>query len=116
MLDAFTEIFDDLNTVSRELGDTSVSQKLALKLKNKLSDIHTVEKLFSQLLQECRKDVLPDVVSGWDKMSQDEKHVLTRMNNVYILLIVGIVNLCLKHGNLPFVRLEIKGKHRALNA
>jgi len=72
-LDVFTEILDDLNIVSRELGDNGVSQKLVLKLKNTMSDRHAAEKLFSQLLQEYRKDVLPDVVSGWDKMSQDEK-------------------------------------------
>jgi len=82
-LDVFTEILDDLNIVSRELGDSDVSQKLVLKLKNTISDRHAAEKLFSQLLQEYRKDVLPNVVSGWDKMSQDEKHVLTRMNNFY---------------------------------
>jgi len=39
--------------------------------------------MFSQLLQEYRKDALPDVISGWNKMSQDEKYVLTRMNNFY---------------------------------
>jgi len=63
-LDVFTEILDDLNIVSRELGDSGVSQKLVLKLKNTMSDRHAAEKLFSQLLQEYRKDVLPDFVSG----------------------------------------------------
>ena len=59
-----------------------------------MPDRYTTEKLFSQLLQEYRKDVLPDVVSGWDKMSQDEKNVLTRMNNFYCGLhfIVGLVD------------------------
>ena len=34
------------------------------------------------------------VVPGWDKMSQDEKHVLTRMNNFYCGLhfIVGLAD------------------------
>ena len=79
-LDVFTEILDDLNIVSKELGSNGVSQKLVLKLKNTMSDRHSAEKLFSQLLQEYRKDILPDVVSGWDEMSQDEKHVLTCTN------------------------------------
>ena len=93
-LDVFTEILDDLNIDSRELGDNGVSQKLILKLKNTMSDRHAAEKLFSQLLQEYRKYVLPDVVSGWDKMSQDEKNVLTRMNNFYCGLhfIVGLAD------------------------
>jgi len=108
MLDTFTEIRDDLNIVSRELGDSGVSQKLVLKLKNKMSDRHAAEKLFSQFLQEYRKDMLPDFVSGWNKMSQDRKNVLTRMNNFYcgLYFIVELVNLCLKHGKLPFVRLQ----------
>ena len=59
-----------------------------------MSDRHSAEKLFSQLLQEYRKDVLPEVVTGWDKMSQDEKNVLTRMNNFYCGLhfIVGLAD------------------------
>ncbi|XP_065887842.1 uncharacterized protein [Dysidea avara] len=93
-LDVFTEILDDLNIVSKELGSNGVSQKLVMKLKNTMSDRHSAEKLFSQLLQEYRKDILPDVVSGWDEMSQDEKHVLTRMNNFYCGLhfIVGLAD------------------------
>ena len=54
-LDVFTEILDDLNIVSRELGDDGVSQKLVLKLKNTMSDRHAAEKLFLQLLQESEK-------------------------------------------------------------
>ena len=33
-----TEIFDDLNVVSKELGGSNVSEKVLLKIKNTMSD------------------------------------------------------------------------------
>ena len=59
-----------------------------------MSDRHAAEKLFSQLLQEHREDMLPNVVYGWDKLSPDEKHVITRINNFYCGLhfIVGLAD------------------------
>ena len=53
-----------------------------------MSDRHAAEKLFSQLLQEYREDMLPNVVYGWDKLSPDEKHVITRINNFIVACIL----------------------------
>ena len=57
-----------------------------------MSDRHSAEKLFSQLLQEYRGTILPDIISGWDKMSPHEKTQLTRINNFYcgLHLLVGL--------------------------
>ena len=59
-----------------------------------MSDRHSAEKLFSQLLQEYRGTILPDIVSEWDKMSPHEKSQLTRINNFYcgLHLLVGLAN------------------------
>jgi len=62
--------------------------------------------------------MLPDVVSGWDKLSPDGKHVIM---NFYCGLhfIVGLADAAesvLSNGSLQFVRSEIKEKHQVLNA
>ena len=43
-LDTLVEILDDLNVVSKELGGSSVSEKVLLKIKNTMSDRHSAEK------------------------------------------------------------------------
>jgi len=93
-LDTLTEILDDLNLVSKELDGGSVSEKVLLKIKNTMSDRHSAEKLFSQLLQEYRSTILPDIVFGWDKMSPHEKIPLIRINNFYcgLHLLVGLAD------------------------
>ena len=93
-LDTLTKILDDLNVVSKELGGSNVSEKVLLKIKNTMSHRHSAEKLFSQLLQEYRSTISPDIVSGWAKMSPDEKIQLTRINNFYcgLHLLVGLAD------------------------
>ena len=93
-LDTLTEILDNLNVVRTELGGSNVSEKVLLKIKNTMSDRHSAEKLFSQLLQEYRNTILPHIVSGWDEMSSDEKAQLTRINNFYcgLHLLVGLAD------------------------
>ena len=93
-LDTLVEILDDLNVVSKELGGSSVSDKVLLKIKNTMSDRHSAEKLFSQLLQEFRSTILPDIVSEWDKMSPHEQAQFTRINNFYcaLHLLVGLAD------------------------
>ena len=93
-LETLTEILDDLNVVSKELGGSTVSEKILLKIKNTMLDRHSAEKLFSQLLQEYRGTILPDIVSEWDKMSPHEKSQLTRINNFYcgLHLLVGLAD------------------------
>ncbi len=82
-LDTLKEILEDLDIVSNEVGSSKVSEKVLLKIKNTMSDRHSAEKLFSQLLEDYRAGILPDIVLGWEEMSIDEKEQLVRMNNFF---------------------------------
>ena len=82
-LDTLIEILDDLDVVRKEFGETSVSSIIISKLKNTMSDRHAAEKLFSTILSEYRANILPDIVSGWEQMSEGEREQLTRMNNFF---------------------------------
>ena len=93
-LDTFIEILDDLDAVSCTLGSSKVSDKILTKLKNTMSDRHSAEKLFAHMLSEYRANILPDIISEWSSMSEDEKEQLTRMNNFYCGLhfVVGLAD------------------------
>ena len=78
------------------MGQSDVSTKILAKIKNTMSDRHAAEKLFSQLLFEYRENVLPDVIAGWGKMTEDVQEQLIRMNNFYCGLhfLVGLLSRC----------------------
>ena len=54
---------------TKELGGSSISEKVLLKIKITMSVKSSAENCFLQLLQKFRSTILPDIVSGWDKIS-----------------------------------------------
>ena len=82
---------DDLDVVRKELGDFAVSAKIFQKIKNTMSDRHTAEKLFCEILSDYRADILPEVVSEWEQMCEAEREQLTRMNNFSVVFIFWLV-------------------------
>ena len=59
-----------------------------------MSDRHSAEKRFNELLQDYRKELLPTVAENWDQMTDTEREQLTRMNNFFCGLhyIVGLAD------------------------
>ena len=64
------------------------------KIKNTMSDRHAAEKLFNELLENYRKDILPVVTENWAQMSEVEKDHFTSMNNFFCGLhfLVGLAD------------------------
>lgn len=91
-LETLTEILDDLNVVQSKVGSSDVSSKIISKVKNTMSDRHAAEKLFSEILAEYRADILPEIVTGWASLSNEEKDEMVRMNNFFCSLhfLVGL--------------------------
>ena len=79
-LDTLKEILDDLDTVHIELGRTEISSKILARLKNTMSDKHSAEKLFNDILADYRAEVLPQVINGWSGSERDQ---ITQMNNFF---------------------------------
>ena len=76
------------------MGKDAVSAKIVTKIKNTMSDRHSAEKLFNELLFEYREELLPMVAENWDQITDIEKDQLTRMNNFFCGLhyIVGLAD------------------------
>ena len=82
-MDTLLEILDDLDVVRQKISQSEVSSRIIAKIKNTMSDRHSANKLFSQILSEYREGILPDVTAGWEDMSDKERDQLTRMNNFF---------------------------------
>jgi hypothetical protein len=93
-LETFKEILSDVDDVYKALGRDSISSQVLLKIKNTMSDRHSAEKLFNEMLHDYRAEVLPTVVENWQVMSETERKQLTRMNNFFCGLhyIVGLAD------------------------
>ena len=93
-LETLLEILDDLDVVCKETGQCSVSSKILFKIKNTMSGRHSAEKLFSTFLADYRADVLPDIVRGWEQMTDEEHEQITRTNNFFCGLhfLVGLAD------------------------
>ena len=82
-LETFKEILSDLDSVQLALGKDSLSAVIVSKIKNTMSDRHVAEKLFSELLEDYRKDISPLVTDNWAQMSEIERDQLTSINNFF---------------------------------
>ena len=93
-MDTFKEILQDIDNVQKAIGKDAVSSEMVAKIKNTMSDRHSAEKKFNHLLHDYRMDLLPDVVENWNKMTNEEKETLTRMNNFFCGLhfVVGLAD------------------------
>ena len=84
-LDTFKEILDDIDSVQQAIGKDAVSAKVVSKIKNTMSDRHSAEKLFNELLHDYRAELLPTVAENWKQMTEAERDNFTRMNNFFSL-------------------------------
>ena len=59
-----------------------------------MSDRHSAEKLFNDVLHDFRVDVLPTVVESWSQVAEQDREQITRMNNFFCGLhfIVGLAD------------------------
>ena len=70
---------EDLDVVA---GYGAGSSLLA-KIKNTMSDRHVVQKKFNSLLEDYRSQILPTIVSDWDRLSVIEQDHLATLNNFF---------------------------------
>ena len=78
-----------LHTLKQILADLDVvagagtGAGLLAKIKNTMSDHHVVQKKFNSLLEDYRSEILPTIVSDWDRLSATEQDHLSTLNNFF---------------------------------
>lgn len=48
-----------------------------------MSDRAATEMKFNELLQSYRKEILPDIVQDWENLYDEDRRVLSRLNNFF---------------------------------
>ena len=93
-LETSQEILSDIDSVQQALGEKSKSAEIVIKLKNTMSDRHSAEKCFNDLLCEYRANVSLTVATKWSQMSEMKQEQLTRVNNFFCGLnfLVGLAD------------------------
>ena len=81
---------DTLDTIISLVEEVSVTasvpnlgQRLIVNLKNTMSDRAGTEKLFNVILKDYRNNLLPEVVSGFEDLSDNRKDQIRHMNNYF---------------------------------
>ena len=49
-----------------------------------MSDRHSAEKLFNDLIHDFRAGVLPTIIENWDHLHESEQQQFNRMNNFFV--------------------------------
>ncbi|XP_033731138.1 uncharacterized protein LOC117320739 [Pecten maximus] len=81
-LQAFKEILFDLD--QRYYNTQSLtSQNMLFHIRNTMSDRAATEMKFNQLLETYRCEVLPEMVQDWNDLDEEDRNVLSRLNNFF---------------------------------
>lgn len=88
------EILDDIDNVQLTIGRSTKSAEIVSRIKNTMSDRHSAEKLFNEILSDFRAEILPTVTDNWESITEVEREQLTRMNNFFCGLhfVVGLAD------------------------
>ena len=99
-LDTFNEILQDINDAcslkEEEKQEENIGYKILSNIKNTMSDRASTEKKFNELLENYRESILQEAVQGWTDMDENERKVISRMNNFFcgLHLLVGAADAC----------------------
>ena len=90
VLHTFRRILSDVELV---VGPKSGGLILA-KIKNTISDRHTVEKNFNSLLVDYHRDILLTIVHSWEQITHEEQNSIGTLNNFFcgMHLLVGMAD------------------------
>ncbi|XP_066920601.1 putative leucine-rich repeat-containing protein DDB_G0290503 [Clytia hemisphaerica] len=90
-LKVLQNILDDL---SKKSSDKSFSNKVFGSIKNLMSDRCSTQKKFNHIFIEYRASVLPQIIEGWDNLTDKEKSKLKNINEFFCGLhyLVGLAD------------------------
>ena len=96
VFDVFRQVLGDIDSVATEAGQSNVAKRIVSNLKNSMSDRCVVQKTYNTLVEEYRKEVLPEIIEGWKDLTEEERTAMARMNNFYCGMhyIVGLADSC----------------------
>ena len=83
-LSIFREVLQDINDRS-EATDSAVGKKILINIRNTMSDRAATKLKWHQLLENYRKNVMPDVISNWNDLEEVDRQPLECLNNFFVV-------------------------------
>ena len=95
-MEVLQDALQELSETAQKSGISSSADTIIANIKNTMSDRAAPQKSFNNLLATYRSDILPDVVSNWDSLPEDEQTILSHMHNFYcgMHLVVNMAEHC----------------------
>ena len=113
-LDTFKDILEDINNhcyFREQQREEHHGYVLLSNIRDTMTDRASTEKAFNVLLEEFRTTILPQVIYNWNDLSENERTLMSRMNNFFcgLHLLVGMADTC--EGTLKkFERTYLEGR------
>ena len=82
-LSTFKEVLQDIDDKKRADDTSDVAKKILKNIQNTMSDRAATEMKWHEMLENYRRNILPEVVENWKDLTEDEKAPLERLRNFY---------------------------------
>jgi hypothetical protein len=85
-LDTFKEILSDISDLcdeNLENNKLSSGYHILCNIRDFMSDRAKTNIAFTQLLIDYRKDIMPDVIDGWNDFTEEQKNACSKINNFF---------------------------------
>lgn len=93
-LDTFKEILSDISDLcddNLENNKLSSGYHILCNIRDFMSDRAKTNIAFTQLLIDYRKDIMPDVIDGWNDFTEEQKNACSKINNFFVAFIFLLI-------------------------
>ena len=87
-LEVMKKVLKDVVSTREGEDKDGLFAKIIYSVKNLMSDRCIVQKKFNESLDQYRRDVVPAVVEGWEKMTELEQEKVLKMNDFFVDYII----------------------------
>lgn len=84
--ETFKQILFDLDQRYYDTRNLA-SQNILFHIRNTMSDRAATEMKFNQLLEAHRSEVLSEIMNNWSNLDEEDKSVLSHLNNFFVVFI-----------------------------
>ena len=88
-LDTFKEIVSDISNTCEDLilnEEISIGHTILGNIQSFMSDRAKVNISFTDRLQQYKLEVLPNIIEGWEELTNEQKLMCSKVNNFFCAL------------------------------
>ena len=79
---AFQQILSDFDSAQKD-SNSKIGKQILISIRNTMSDQAATEVKGHQMLENYQKNILPMMRKHWDKLSEEERNPIEKLQNYY---------------------------------